>query len=412
MHRRAALIAVGTELLTGLRNDTNGVWLARALRRLGYTVVGRWIVPDADTAVQEALHAATRVAGVIVLTGGLGPTDDDRTREAVAAFLGRALEEAPTVRTRILAYYSERSATPPPIVLRMARVIAGAEVLPNPVGAAPGMWIDARDRVYILLPGPPAELQAVFEPAVRERLQQRATWPLPRWALFRTVGCPEVDIAERVKRIVDAYPGVEWSILPAPAQVDVELRMDAPDDSTWSRLLADVRIALGDDCYAEEDIPIEAVIGRLLRQRGHTLAVAESCTGGLIGHRITNVPGSSEYFMQGYVVYSNAAKVALLGVDPDTLQRFGAVSEPVAVQMAKGARTRAQVTWAVAVTGIAGPTGGTPQKPVGTVHIAVAGPSGTVHQKFRFNGTREQIKWQSAQMALDMLRRRLLHRED
>ncbi|MCS7312547.1 MAG: competence/damage-inducible protein A [Acidobacteria bacterium] len=404
---RVAIVAVGTELLDGGRVDTNGPWLSARLRALGFTVAGRLIVPDDVTAIQEGLTFFRDRADVLIVTGGLGPTHDDVTREAVAGWLGRAVVEDADWRRRMEADIAARGISLPPMVFRMAQVVEGAEVLPNPVGAAPGQWIEAGDRICVLLPGPPAELQGIYQAHLEARLRRLVAQPPLRVVLLRTSGVPESRIAERVQALLDRSD-VTWSILPGPARVDLEVRWTGPsDEPAWRHLLERLRQALGDDLYAEGDIPIEQVVGQRLRDRRQTLATAESCTGGLLGHRITNVPGSSEYFLRGYVAYSNEAKVDLLGVDPEAIRQYGAVSEPVVRQMAEGARRRAGTDWAVAITGIAGPTGGTPQKPVGTVHIAVAGPDGTTHRCFQFRGTRELIKEQSVQMALDLLRRRL-----
>ncbi|GBC84213.1 CinA-like protein [bacterium HR11] len=406
--KRVAIIAVGTELLDGGRVDTNGPWLSARLRALGFTVVGRLVVPDDVSAIQAGLAFFRDRADVLIVTGGLGPTHDDVTREAVAGWLGRAVVEDADWRRRMEADLAARGLSLPPMVFRMAQVVEGAEVLPNPVGAAPGQWIEVGGHVYILLPGPPPELQGIYQAHLEERLRRRAPQPPPKSVLLRTSGVPESRIAERVQAILDRSD-VAWSILPGPARVDLEVRWTGPgDESVWEQLLERLRQALGEDLYAEGDVSIEAVVGQRLRDRRQTLATAESCTGGLLGHRITNVPGSSDYYMRGYVAYSNEAKVDLLGVDPEAIRQYGAVSEPVARQMAEGARRRAGTDWAVAITGIAGPTGGTPEKPVGTVHIAVAGPDGTTHRRFQFRGTRELIKEQSAQMALDLLRRRLV----
>ncbi len=408
---RVAIIAVGTELLDGGRVDTNGPWLSARLRALGFRVVGRLVVPDDVSAIQAGLAFFRDRADVVIVTGGLGPTHDDVTREAVAGWLGRAVVEDADWRRRMEADLGVRGVSLPPIVFRMAQVVEGAEVLPNPVGAAPGQWIEAGDRVYVLLPGPPPELQGVYQAHLEERLRRRGPQTPPKSVLLRTSGVPESRIAERVQAVLDRSD-VAWSILPGPARVDLEVRWVGPgDESVWRQLLERLRQALGDDLYAEGDVAIEQVVGQRLRERHQTLATAESCTGGLLGHRITNVPGSSDYYLRGYVAYSNEAKVDLLGVDPEAIRRHGAVSEPVARQMAEGARRRGGTDWAVAITGIAGPTGGTPEKPVGTVHIAVAGPDGTTHQRFQFRGTRELIKEQSVQTALDLLRRRLSDRQ-
>lgn len=264
---RVAIIAVGTELLDGGRVDTNGPWLSARLRVLGFTVVGRLVVPDDVPAIQEGLAFFQDRADVIIVTGGLGPTHDDVTREAVAGWLGRAVVEDADWRRRMEADIAARGISLPPMVFRMAQVVEGAEVLPNPVGAAPGQWIEAGDRVYVLLPGPPPELQGIYQAHLEERLRRLAPPVPPRSVLLRTSGVPESRIAERVQAILDRSD-VTWSILPGPARVDLEVRWTGPDDeAAWHQLLKRLRQALGEDLYAEGDIPIEAVVGQRLRDR-------------------------------------------------------------------------------------------------------------------------------------------------
>ena len=409
--RIVGLLIVGDELMRGVRVDTNSAWLSRRLARLGLAVSYRVTVGDRAEALAEALEfLQTRVPTVIV-TGGLGPTHDDITREAVAAHLGLDLVEHAPTAARIEAFYRRRNLSPPPEVFRMAQVIDGAEVFPNPVGAAPGLAVERRGRRVILLPGPPGELHAVFEQGVRPYLEARLNLAPPRTHVFRTAGLRESQVAECVRAVRDRYPRVRLSILPSPGQVDLELLAEPSlDAETWPRILAAYREALGPAVFTEDRRELEDVVGDLLIEQGRTLAVAESCTGGLLGHRVTNRPGSSAYFMRGVVAYSNQAKVDLLGVPEALIRAHGAVSEPVARAMAEGFRQRAGVDWCLAVTGIAGPTGGTPEKPVGTVHIAAAGPAGTHHEVHRFTGTREQIKWESAQAALNLLRLRLMEK--
>lgn len=408
-HRTAGLCIIGDELMHGIRNDTNGTWLSHELTALGFDVVLRITVGDNLERIMEALHRLKKLAAMIIITGGLGPTHDDVTREAVAQFLKVPLVEHPETHDKITTFYDQRGIKPPPLVMKMAQVLDGAEVFANFVGVAPGQWWQGSGHTFILLPGPPAELQGLFLEAIKPRLMHWIAWEPPRMHRFRIAGLRESQTAAIIESIRSRYPEIQLSILPSPGQVDLELSSNAElAKERFQQAIEEFRKVLGIHIFTEIDEQLEDVIGRMLAERKQTLAVAESCTGGLLGHRITNHPGSSEYFMQGVVVYSNEAKVKILGVLPEVLEQYGAVSEPTAKAMAEGLRIRAETDWAVAITGIAGPTGGSPEKPVGTVHVAVSGPQFTHHHVYGFTGTREQIKWESTQVALDMLRRALL----
>ncbi len=409
--REIGILVVGSELLRGSRIDTNSAWLGHQLMTLGFNVPIRIVIGDDRRAIVKALNLLMNEVNTAIITGGLGPTHDDLTREAVSDWLGYALIEHEETRKRIEQLYQIRGRTPPSDVFRMARVIEHARVLPNSVGVAPGQWIEAGIHTLILLPGPPAELQQVFKDHVRPRLIEAVGAHSVRFHRFRTAGLPESEVAQRLKPMMETHRDINFSILPSPAQVDVEIIYSVPSgkisDANWHEILTQIKQALGSAFFGEGDETLESVVGKHLRQRAHTLATAESCTGGLLGHRITAVPGSSGYFMGGLIVYSNEAKIESLKVDADLIQTHGAVSEPVARAMAENVRRIFGTTWGIGITGIAGPTGGTPDKPVGTVHIAVAGPTETDHHQFRFHGNRDQIKWQSTQLALDMLRRHL-----
>lgn len=430
----AELVHTGTELLTGARSNEHARWLGQRLTELGYVVIRHTAVPDQPQAIVDAVRGALSRADLVIVTGGLGPTSDDRTRQEIARLTGRTLREDPAIRRRLQEFYAARGRTLPGRALVQALVPEGASVFENRWGTAPGLVLKVEPRPQdrlpgerppgeaaprsswlILLPGPSRELRPMFEecvvPWLREELPVLQEWES---VILRTADVPESELEQRVREALGelASAGVELAFRARSGQVDVCLMARGP--GARQRMVAAelaVREKLGTAVYARGQESLESVVVRLLRQRQETLAVAESCTGGYLAHRVTNVPGASAVFTAGWVTYSNWAKVEFLGVDPDTLARYGAVSEPVALQMAQGARQKARATHALGITGIAGPTGGTPDKPVGTVYLAYAGPTGvTVLQ--RFNPLdREPFKELTTTQALELLRRALAGRE-
>ncbi len=412
---RAALLAVGSELLHLGRTDTNSPYIAGVLQRHGLAVFATAVVGDEwDDLVAALRHAHTR-ADLVVCTGGLGPTDDDRTRDAAAHVLGLPLAEASDVVATIRERFQARGLTMPEINRRQALVPDGATILPNRRGTAPGLWIPVGDKAIVLLPGPPREMQPMLEHAL-------ATHILPRWGAGETAqravivgGRSESWVDERAQPLYRPWaletPPIETTILASLGQVELHLTAHgpvlAPLQARLDRAVATLVEALGDDVVSTDGRNLEQTVGDLLRERGWRMAVAESCTGGLVTSRLTDVAGSSDYVDRGVVTYSNRAKTTELGVPDALLAAHGAVSEPVAVAMAEGLRQRAAVDVTVAITGIAGPGGGTAEKPVGTVCLAVAGPHGTVVRTARFTGERVAIKWLSATTILDMARRYL-----
>lgn len=435
------LVHTGTELVLGARLNRHAWWLSRRLAELGYTVKRHTTVPDQARAICDAVAEALGRADLVVVTGGLGPTSDDCTREEIARLLGRPLREDPEVLRHLEAFFAARGRPMPPRNRVQALVPEGARVLPNPRGTAPGLALEVRPNPFrkrtsgvgestgmeaepaggtvpgswlLLLPGPGRELYPMFEETVVPLLAQ----VLPvgeEWAAvtLRTVGLGESALEQQLAGPLAPWreAGVEVGYCAMPGLVDI--RLSARGAAARERVAGAEQAvvgALGPAVYGRGGVSLEAVVLELLRGRGETLAVAESCTGGGLAHRLTNVPGASAGFLAGWVTYSNAAKVECLGVDPGVLQRHGAVSEVVAGQMAEGARQKAQSTYALATTGIAGPTGGTPNKPVGTVYIALAGPMPTrvIH---RFNPfDRETFKAVTITQALDLLRSALLER--
>jgi len=412
----AEIIAVGSELLTPTRLDTNSLFITKCLAEYGITVRTKTVVGDSRDDLRAVFSSALTRRDVVVLTGGLGPTDDDLTREVVAETLGRPMRQDPEIVERLRSRFARRGLQMPDINLRQALVPDGAVIVPNPNGTAPGLWLEDEHRVIMLLPGPPRELKPMMDSLARERLTGRAGASRVMTRVLRIAGQSESH-AEEVARPFFALwrseaRGIDVTTLAAPGSIDFYLSLRSEDASIGAaRLEAAMRElaqVFGEDAYAQDEGSMEEVVGNLLRDRRYTVAAAESCTGGLLTSRLTDVAGSSAYVQLSIVAYSNAAKTALLGVPAALITSHGAVSEPVAVSMAEGVRVRAGSTIGVGITGIAGPDGGTPDKPVGTVAIAVDGPWGTHVRTRALLGGREHIKFWATQAALDDVRRLLL----
>lgn len=417
----AEIIAIGTELLIGGRSDSNSLFLADELGRLGIAVRFKSVVGDERQDIVTAIHTAVKRAQVIVMTGGLGPTMDDCTREAVARATGHRLgrrKEALEGMTARLALWGR---IPNTAQLRQALIPSGATVLKNPVGSAPGFCLAWKKALIISLPGVPREMEEMMRQEVMPLLRaacessgrpQQA--PIVR-QVFHTFGLAEVDVDTKLKGLIPNGAPVDLGLLASPTGVLVSLTtkgtQSAPEKNRdlLQKLANDVRSRLSDWLFAEGRDTMEEVVGRELARRGLMLAVAESCTGGLIGHRLTQVAGSSAYVDRGAVCYSNRAKTEMLGVPAELIARRGAVSKEVATAMACGIRERANVSVGLSVTGIAGPGGGTETKPVGLVYVGLDDGTGRpIAREFRFHGDRNVIKQRSSQAALDLLRRWLL----
>ena len=411
----AAIIAVGSELLTPHKIDTNSLFITQVLNDLGIAVAYKAIVGDhrADLAAHVS-HALARHQ-VLILTGGLGPTDDDLTREVVAAHLGLTMDEDPAIVDAIERRFAARGWQMPAVNRRQALVPRGAAVLANPHGTAPGLWLEHGGAAIALLPGPPREMKPMMGGEVRTRLAPRAGSVRLHRRLIRVSGRGESAVEEMVQPIYSTWlnqaPPIETTILAGPGQVELHLLTKADDPGHAAAALNEavnqITQVMGPDIVSVDGREIEAVVGDLLRERRWHVALAESCTGGLATSRLTDMPGSSDYVERSVVAYSNRSKIELLGVDEAAIAEHGAVSEPVAAAMATGIRDRARADVGVGITGIAGPGGGSEQKPVGTVCIAVAGRDTRV-RTFRFPGGREMVKALSANTAIDMLRRVLL----
>jgi nicotinamide-nucleotide amidase len=408
----AEIIAVGSELLTPERTDTNSLWLTEKLNEIGIEVKLKTIVGDDEMRLEETIRDAVKRSDIVITTGGLGPTEDDVTRQVSAKAIDRELvyhtELEDDLRTRFERWGREM----PEINKRQAYVIDGSDVLPNPNGSAVGMFARVGEKFLAVLPGPPRENQPMFIDHVLPHLKEVAGTVFVKRRNLRVVGLGESALDEAIAPIYTAYKSVQTSILFNKTEVEVQISATDTDETAAKRTadeLADKVVEkLGVAVFSFNGETMEEVVGKLLTERGLTVSLAESCTGGLIAERLTDIPGSSKYFLEGAVTYSNGAKISRLGVKSETLDRFGAVSAETAEEMAVGMRERAQTDFAVSITGIAGPDGGSEEKPVGTVFIALADAEGVRSMKFVFPGDRYLIRWRSSQAALDFLRRRIL----
>jgi competence/damage-inducible protein CinA-like protein len=413
--RTAEIIAVGSELLTPHRADTNSLFLTTRLNELGIDVRAKAIVGDHRSDLAALLTQALLRADIVVTTGGLGPTSDDVTRDAVAGVVGRALVEDATVLAAIRDRFAGRGLRMPDINRRQAQIIEGAFLVENPRGTAPGQWVEAGEKVVLMLPGPPKELQPMVDALARSRLLQRSGGRRLRRRVIKITGRTESHVDEVAHPIYATFEQrpvpIQTTILASPGQIELRLAAQGNDVDAMDRALDAAVTELADRLapavFSVDGRGLEEVVGALLRDRGETIAVAESCTGGLILARLTDVPGSSAWVRGGVMAYANDVKVEQLGVPPDLMAAHGAVSEPVAEAMADGVRARLHAHVGVSVTGIAGPTGGSEAKPVGTVVIAVSGASPSV-RTFRFPGDRQTVRRHATQAALDMVRRSYL----
>ena len=408
----AEIIAIGSELLAPDRTDTNSLWLTEQLNRLGIEVKLKTIVGDDDARLEEAIKDAVRRSKVVITTGGLGPTEDDITRKITARALGRRLLLDEEVLAQIRERFKAYGVVMPERNSRQAMVIEDAVVLDNPNGSAPGMFLDHNGTAIVLLPGPPREMRPMFQNHVAERLAGRAGNVRVVRRMLRVAGLGESAVDEKIAPIYTQYDNPVTTILFNQSEIEVHFtargRTEAEANALLDRISAQVEECLGNAVFSFAGETMEQVVGLKLSLGGYTLSVAESCTGGLLAQRITEVPGSSKYFIEGVVTYANEAKTRTLGVEPMLLLEHGAVSAPVAEAMAEGIRKRAGTDFGLSITGIAGPDGGTEEKPVGTVFIALANDVQTEHRKLNLPGDRHLVRWRASQAALDLLRRRLL----
>lgn len=408
----AEIIAIGSELLAPDRTDTNSLWLTEKLNQLGIEVKLKTIVGDDDARLEETIKDATRRSKVVITTGGLGPTEDDITRKITARALGKRLLLDENVLAEIKQRFQGFGVAMPERNSRQAMVIEDAEVLPNPNGTAPGMFIEHNGTAIALLPGPPREMRPMFENYVASKLERRAGNIRVVRRMLRVAGLGESAVDEKIAPVYTQYENPQTTILFNQTEIEVHLtargRTEEEANALLDHVVLQLEDKLGNAIFAFAGEKMEEVVGLKLAVGGYTLSVAESCTGGLLAQRLTDVPGSSKYFIEGVVTYSNDAKTRALGVEPILLLEHGAVSAPVAEAMAEGMRKRTETDFALAITGIAGPGGGTEEKPVGTVFIAISSEVGTEHRKLKLPGDRQLIRWRASQAALDLLRKRLI----
>jgi nicotinamide-nucleotide amidase len=410
---KAELLAIGSELLGPLRAETNTLWLTERLHDAGVEVAARTTVADELPLLESAFRGALSRADVVIGTGGLGPTADDLTREAAAAATGRALRRDPGIVEALRARFARFGRTMSTINEKQADVIDGARALPNPRGTAPGQVLEVEGRLLVLLPGPPGEMKPMFDEQVLPLLRARAgpTWVVRRRVL-RIAAMPESEVDQVAAPVYSRFENVKTTILGAAGQIELHLVAqgdgEAEAESRIEELAAALREALPGRIFSEDGRELPRVVVDLLRERGLTLALAESCTGGLLSARLTDVPGVSAVLERAFVTYADRAKVEETAVDPALLERHGAVSEEVATALAAGAMKAAGTDVGVGVTGIAGPDGGTAEKPVGLVFVATCGAAGTRVKRNLFPGGRERVRFQATQVALEMLRRGLL----
>jgi nicotinamide-nucleotide amidase len=413
----AAIIAVGSELLTPAKIDTNSLFITEQLNLLGIEVKTKAVVGDERSHLEHVFRSLLARADLVVFCGGLGPTDDDLTREVVASVLNRPLAEDEAITAHLRARFASRN-LPMPMPesnRRQAMVPFGGRVIANAKGSAPGLWIDHVDQLVLLLPGPPRELRPMLTELVEGPLRERSIGLSLVRRVVRVAGRIESNVDEVLHPLYQewerATPPIAATILAVLGSIELHVSTRAASREAAAAVLesavTQTVALLGADVYSTDGRLLEAVVGDLLVARGLRIGVAESCTGGLITSRLTDIPGSSRYVDQAVVVYSNDAKTELLGVSPDLLREHGAVSEPVGLAMAEGIKMQARAGVGVAVTGIAGPAGGTPDKPVGTVVVSAVTDSDQRVRTFRFFGEREQVKFQASQAALDMVRRML-----
>jgi nicotinamide-nucleotide amidase len=412
----AEIIAIGSEMLTPFRQDTNSLYLTAQLNDLGVEVGFKTIVGDNLKDIVRVTTAALSRADIIVLSGGLGPTEDDMTREAVAETLGLELRRDPAIVSAIERRFAEHGWKMSANNAKQGDVVTGAAILMNANGTAPGQWIsgksDGKEKIVILLPGPPHELRALFESSVDERLRAKVPKQFLASRVLKITGMGESACDARVAPIYKRFTDVDTTILAGPGEIQLHVKTRGASAEVAERGLDEIvdklEAELGDCVFSDNGDSLEQIVSYFLQMRSTTLAVAESCTGGLVAERLTSVSGSSRYFVGGVVAYSNDLKMQFADVPQDLLDVYGAVSEQVARALAEGIRERCGTTLGLGVTGVAGPTGGSAEKPVGLVFHALASDSGTEVVKRNFPGDRARIRWFASQQALDMVRRKLM----
>ena len=412
MEKNAEIIAVGSELLTPNRTDTNSLYLTEQLNSIGIEVEVKTIVGDSENRLEQVLREAIKRSELVITTGGLGPTEDDITKKVVARVIKKQMVLEERILERIRFRFRSRGLEMPANNARQALVPVGARILENPVGTAPGLWIEHEGCHILVLPGPPRELQVIFEESCMPRLSELSGGTRLATQVFKVIGLTESRLDEMIAPIYTRYKNPATTILAAAGEIHVHLIAKGKSDEDAKRVLTEladkIEYELGDFVFSRGEESLEQIVGYYLLMRQMTLAVAESCTGGLISQRITSVPGSSSYFLCGVTCYSNASKIELAGIPPLLIEMNGAVSQEVAKGLAEGIRLKTGATIGLGVTGIAGPACGSVEKPVGLVHIALSLDDTIEHQEHRFGGDRERIRLWASQAALDMVRRKLI----
>ena len=417
---KAEIIAVGSELLTPDRTDTNSLWLTEKLNEIGIEVTAKSIIGDDEERLEKCFRAAIEESDLVIATGGLGPTEDDVTRQVAARAVGREMFLNEEIVEEIRKRFAHWGREMPETNKRQAFVIEGGEVLPNPNGSAPGIFVafehNGENKSVALLPGPPREMKPMFENHVLPRILEKAGKVKVCRKVLKVSGMGESAVDELISPVYKEYSSIQTTILFNKSEIEVHLAAKGASEGECNDLLADVtarvKEKLGIALYAENGESLEYVVGQMLKAAGKTLALAESCTGGLIAERITDIPGSSAYFMEGAVTYSNDAKMRTLNVPSEVLENYGAVSAETAEAMARGIRERTGTDYGISVTGIAGPDGGSEEKPVGLVYIGCADETGIKTLRLMIPGDRFLIRWRSSQAALDLLRRRMMKKHE
>jgi len=408
---KAEIITVGTELLSPDRIDTNSLYLTGELNAAGWEVRRKAVIGDGLEEIADAVRSAVNRSELVILSGGLGPTEDDRTRPAAALALGRKTARSEKILEELLRRFAARGFQMNKNNARQADVIDGAEVFDNPFGTAPGQWIESNGRYVALLPGPPRELKNIFETSVLPKLRILSGGRRMISKLFHITGVPESELDARIAPFYVAYPDIEVTVLAGTGQISVRLSKwldNKESDGGIEELGAKIQAEMKDSVFSTSGETMEEIVGLLLRKSGKTLAIAESCTSGILGMLITRVPGSSDYFRGGVLCYGNDAKMKLCGVSPETLARHGAVSAETAEELACGIRSALSGDIGISITGIAGPDGGSAEKPVGLVYIGLSDGVCTENRRRIIPGDRESIRERSSHFALSMLRDFLL----
>jgi len=409
---RAAIVAIGSEMLGPLRSDTNSLWLTARLEELGIPVVRKSVVGDDVVAIGEELEFCSRQASWLFTTGGLGPTADDVTISAVARWLGVPLRRDEEFVARMRARFERRGIRMPAVNEKQADFLEGARVLENSRGTAPGFWAEKEGVEIVVLPGVPSEMREIMEESVLPALRERSGGLVSRRRVLRIGGMGESAVEELVAPVYERWKEHPVTILASPGEVQLHLTVRAEAAEAERRIEAmeaDFRAVLGHRVFGRDEEDLAQAVGQALRKKGKTLSLAESCTGGLLSALLTEIPGSSDYFLGSIVSYADSAKEDLLDVEAETLRRDGAVSEETAREMARGALRKFQSDLALALTGIAGPSGGSEEKPVGTVVFALCdGNGGEVVKRRFFVGDRATVRRAAALHALELLRRRLV----